>query len=100
MGVRFDLDTYAGRPMRVRPTSPGRHLWWDRLRGALSLVVARRCTARGDQGSLAVLPLQDWQRAGEGRASAHVPLPIFFRRRDLDWSPLRAALQAFAHQSQ
>lgn len=89
------IDKYAGSRSRVRrPASPRGHLWWDRLRGAISLGVARRRTARGAQGTFAA-PCPR-QRVGEGRVSARAPFPSFFRQRPIEWSPLRAALDALA----
>lgn len=57
MALRIDVDMYAGRRSAVRrPASPGGHLWWDRLRGALSqnspLSPQRSC----EQGSTAPRP--------------------------------------------
>lgn len=43
------LDTNAGRSAS-RPTSPGRHLWWDRLRGASDLAAPTRL-GRSEEGS-------------------------------------------------
>lgn len=77
MGVVWSAN--AGRPRVRRPSSPGGHLWWDRLRGALAGFLSR-------------------QRMGEGRLPARASFPLLFRRRSIEWSPLRAALAALARQ--
>ena len=58
MGVIL-LDTNAGRSRVSRPASPGSHLWWDRLRGALA--------------DLAVAPPGRPRAGGEGRRGPALP---------------------------
>lgn len=57
MALRLDFDTYAGRPMRVRPASPGSQvLWWERLRGALADLAAPSRLGSSEPGSTALRP--------------------------------------------
>lgn len=114
MGIRLED---ARRVPVSRPASPGRHLWWDRLRGAISMPTLLDGTDRGRRSlDGATAPTSAATRAPEARTArgpgsgTHARLLCrwvreagdglvarFVTRRSIDWSPLRAGLHALAH---